>query len=205
MNERVQVDSPDTKARLVDGALAVLQKRGLAGATSREIAAASGVNLAGITYHFGSKDRLLAEALITAIRRWLAPALEVLEADTDPVTRMIGAVAALQASFDRARDLLPVYVEALAQTPRNASLRKAVAKLYAELRRFLATQIEELRSIGFLPDWVDPEQMAMLLIATADGLALHAAVEPDAVDHRAVAPQVIQMLLSARSGGSPAG
>ena len=57
--------------------------------------------------------------------------------------------------------------------------------------------------MGFLPEWVVPEQMAMLLIATADGLALHAAVEPDAVDPGAVAPQVIQMLLSARSGEAP--
>jgi AcrR family transcriptional regulator len=200
MTESVSSDpAPDTKARLLDGALAVLATRGLAGTTSREIAAASGVNLAGITYHFGSKDRLIMEALMTTIRRWLAPALEVLKQNTDPVSRMVGAVDALQTSFDRARDLLPLYVEALAQAAREPRLRRAVTELYAELRTFLTTQIRELRSTGFLPQWVDPEQMALLLVASADGLALHAAVEPAAVDHRAVAPQVIQMLLSARA------
>jgi AcrR family transcriptional regulator len=204
MNESASRSSAvaGTKARLLAGALAVLARQGLAGTTSREIAAASGVNLAGITYHFGSKDRLIVEALMSAIRRWLAPVLDILKTEADPVTRMVGAIEALQASFERARGLLPLYVEALAQAPRNPELGKEVAKLYAELRRFLASQIADLRATHFLPVWVDPEHMAMLLVATADGLALHAAVEPKSVDHRAVAQQVIQMLLSARSGPS---
>ncbi len=181
----------------------MLAKRGLASTTSREIAAASGVNLAGITYHFGSKDRLIVEALLSAIRQWLAPALDILKGEADPVTRMIGAVEALQTSFERARGLLPLYVEALAQASRNAQLQKAVAFLYAELRGFLAAEIEDLRSTGFLPGWIEPAHMAMLLVAAADGLAVHAAIEPDAVDHQAVAPQVIQMLLSARAAEPP--
>jgi AcrR family transcriptional regulator len=176
-----------------------LKKRGLAATTSREIARVSGVNLGGITYHFGSKDELVAEALLEAIRGWLEPALRVLRGDADPVTRMVGAVQALQTSFDQAGDLLPVYLEALVHAPRRQALRRAVTELFDQLRDFLRAEIEGLTRTGFLPAWVDPESMAALLIASADGLALHAALDPKALDAGAVAGQVIQLLLSARS------
>jgi AcrR family transcriptional regulator len=186
-----------TRRRLVDGALAVLAERGLHGTTSREIARASGVNLAGITYHYGSKDELVAQALLRAIRGWVKPAMVILRQDVHPALRMIGAVQALQESFERARDLLPVYLEALVQAPRTDSLRRGVEELFAELRGFLAGQIAELKTMGFLPAWIEPEAMATLLVATGDGLALHAALEPGAVDHQAVAGQAMQLLLSA--------
>jgi hypothetical protein len=41
--------------------------------------------------------------------------------------------------------------------------------------------------------------MAALLLALADGIALHAALDPDAIDHQAIAVQVAQLLLAARS------
>ena len=188
-----------TREQLVQGALRVLRERGLAGASSREIARASGVNLAGITYHFGSKDALLAEALLEAIRGRLAPAMDALRQDAPPPLRMMAAVQALQAAFEDARDLLPVYLEALVHAPRADTLRESVQELFAELRGFLADQIVELKATGFLPAWVEPEAMATLLVATGDGIALHAAVEPNAIDHRAVAAQAVELLLSARS------
>jgi phospholipase/lecithinase/hemolysin len=95
--------------------------------------------------------------------------------------------------------LLPVYLEALVHAPRREALRRAVSDLLEQVQTFLRTQIDELVGTDFLPQWVDPESMAALLIASADGLALHAALDPKAVDQGAVAGQVIQLLLAARS------
>jgi AcrR family transcriptional regulator len=206
MNDRsksgsvVAATAADTRRRLLDGTLLCLRERGLAGTTSREIARASGVNLGGITYHFGSKDELVAEALLEAIRDWLDPALRILRSDADPVSRMTGAVQALQASFEEARELLPVYLEALVHAPRTEVLRVAVTELFDQLRGFLAAQIGELVHAGFLPGWVDPMSMASLIIASADGLAVHAALNPGTVQRDAIAGQVVQLLLAARSG-----
>lgn len=192
---------------MIEGTIRSLSGKGLARTTSREIARESGVNLAGITYHFGSKDELVSRALLSAIRSWIEPALEALRREANPVVRMIGAVQALQASFENARDLLPAYLEALVQAPRQDSLRVGVQELLSELRTFLTSQIDELRATGFLPDWMDPPAMATLLLATADGLALHAALDPASVDHRAVAAQAMQLLLgvSSESHASDAG
>jgi AcrR family transcriptional regulator len=188
-----------TRDRLIDGTLATLKANGLAGTTSRAIAAASGVNLGGITYHFGSKDELLAQTLLRAIRSWIQPALDALQRDAPATVRMVEAVGALLDAFERARDLLPVYLEALVNAPRNDTLRRGVDELLGELRRFLGEQIAELKATGFLPSWVDPAAMASLLLATGDGLALHAGMDPGSVDQRAIAGQAVQVLLAVSS------
>jgi AcrR family transcriptional regulator len=192
-----------TRERLIQATLELLAKGGLPAATSRAITAKSEANLQAITYHFGSKDELVAEALLRAFRTWIEPARTVLRSDQDPVTKMVGAVQALQASFERARPILPVYLEALVQAPKKQRLRNGVRKLLRELHTLLVEQIAELRNTGFLPAWIEPDAMATLLLSTADGLALHAALDPKAVDHHAAAAQVTQLLLAARAAPTP--
>ncbi|MDP9341971.1 MAG: TetR/AcrR family transcriptional regulator [Actinomycetota bacterium] len=189
--------SAETRARLIEATLRVLGERGRHGTSSRAIATESGVNLAGITYHFGSKDELIAQALIEAVRGWLAPALVALRADADPASRMVRAVQALQDSLTRAGDLLPVYLEALVHAPRSDTLRRGIDGLLRELRDYLAGEIRTLQSTGFLPAWIDPDPMALLIVATGDGLALHTALDPESVHPQAVAGQTIQLLLAA--------
>ena len=60
-------------------------------------------------------------------------------------------------------------------------------------------QITELRATGFLSAWIEPDAMATLLLCTADGIALHATLDPKAVDHEAIAGQIVQLLLAART------
>ncbi|KAA8885404.1 TetR/AcrR family transcriptional regulator [Nocardia colli] len=48
---------------LLAGARKAVLERGLAKTTARDIAGAAGVSLAAIGYHFGSKDRLITEAI----------------------------------------------------------------------------------------------------------------------------------------------
>jgi AcrR family transcriptional regulator len=157
------------------------------------------VNLAAITYHFGSKDKLVARALLHAVRQWLEPAKRALSADGDPAAKALEAIALLQRSFGEARDLLPAYFEALVRAPRDDVLRRGIHKLLGELRALLRDQIQDQKDDGLLPDWVEPDPMAALLLALADGIALHAALDPDAIDHQAIAVQVAQLLLAARS------
>lgn len=190
-----------TEARLLAGVMECLRRYGLRGTTSRAIAAASGANLGAITYHFGSKDQLVAQALLRTVRGWLAPALEILRRDMDPAERLAAAVGELQRTFVEARETLPIYLEALVAAPRNDTLRAGVEELFAEVRSFLSNQLREQRDSGQLPAWVDPEAMAMLFVATADGIGLHAALEPDAVTPDSLAGQAVQLLLAARGTG----
>ena len=55
---------------LIAGAKRCLVEKGYAHTTARDIAAASGVSLAAIGYHFGSKDALMNQAVYESIGDW---------------------------------------------------------------------------------------------------------------------------------------
>ncbi len=55
---------------LLAGAKRCLREKGYSRTTARDIATASGVSLAAIGYHFGSKDALMNQALFEAIGEW---------------------------------------------------------------------------------------------------------------------------------------
>ncbi len=175
-----------------------MRHRGLARTTSREITAEADANLAAITYHFGSKDELVAEALLDGLRSWLQPGLDALAEAEDPATGMLQAVQVLLAAYEEHRGEAAVHLEALVQAPRLAALGAGVQDLWAELRTRLADQITELRDGGVLPEWVDPEPMAALLVAVATGVVLQATVDPEGPAVDQMATQFSGLLLSAR-------
>ncbi len=187
-----------TEAHLIEGTLDCLRRLGLRGTTSRAIAAASGANLGAITYHFGSKDELLAQALLRTIRSWIEPALAVLRQDMDPALRLMAAIDQLRTTFGQAREMLPVYLEALLAASRSETLQRGVQEIMTEVRTFLSAQLVEQKDAGYLPGWVDPDSMAALLVATADGLGLHAVLDPESVDIDQVGSQAVQLLLASR-------
>jgi AcrR family transcriptional regulator len=191
--------SPSTHDRLLEAARACVREKGLANTTSRAITSRAGANLAAITYHFGSKDRLVAEALLSTIRARLRPALNVLRReDIEPPARVLTTVAALQSAFLEAADDAPAYLEALVQARHLPALEAGVRELFSELRGFFAAQITDQRDQGELPSWVDPPAMATLILAAANGIVLQAALDDGAPDFVAVGGQFVQLLLAAR-------
>jgi AcrR family transcriptional regulator len=116
MSERQEA----TRERLLSATLDVLGSHGVAQTTSREIATAAGVNLQAITYHFGSKDELVGQALVHAVRTWIEPARAALTGIAgDPLSGLLGTVSALQQALEQAHEHFPTYIEALATAARN--------------------------------------------------------------------------------------
>jgi AcrR family transcriptional regulator len=71
---------PDTRTRLLDGALETLRTKGIAGASARSIAATAGVNQALVFYHFGSVHELLSAACAEASKERVASYAEEFDA-----------------------------------------------------------------------------------------------------------------------------
>lgn len=195
-----------TRERLLAAALDVVATSGVAGATSRQIAAAAGTNLQAITYHFGSKDDLVAQALVGAVRAWVEPARAALQglAD-DPAGHLVRAVWELRDTLAQVLPRVPAYLEALAQVPRSEPFRVEIRGLMAGLRDELAAALRQLQEAGVLAPWVEPEAMASLVLAAADGAAIHLTLDPDGVDVDAVLGQVVPLLLSASTLGPTLG
>lgn len=114
-----------TREDLLAAAKQCLAELGYARTTVREIVAASGSNLAAINYHFGTRDKLLNQAMIEssaeAVQR-IAAALPQDGLDT-PATRLEVFWRELIASFTEDRPLWSANIEGIAQalhSPRYA-------------------------------------------------------------------------------------
>jgi AcrR family transcriptional regulator len=199
---RAAPGSSGTRQQLIEAARRCVRDKGLAGTTSREITAAAGANLAAITYHFGSKDDLLAEALFAEIDRRVAPALALLDPAGDPATGMLDAVRELLAEFERSRRDTVVYLEALLRATRDARYRRRALRLYRAIGRRLEQLIARLQGDGVVPAWVDPPAMAALVLAAANGIALQTSLDPSGPGHRALADQFALLLLAASAGST---
>jgi AcrR family transcriptional regulator len=189
----------DTRQRLLEAAWGCIRDDGLDGATSRSITSAANANLGAITYHFGSKEALLAEAVVAAIGRLIAPAMQALtETDLDPASRLLAVIAYLQASYRGAADDAPAYLEVLIQSRRAPLLRERLGEMLGELRAALAALMAEYKSLGLLPEWVETEPMAALLLAVAQGVVLQTVVDGAGPGAGAMASQFSELLLAAR-------
>lgn len=193
----------DTRQRLLQATRNCLAHGGLAATTSRDIAGAADANLASITYYFGSKDELVAAALLEGLREWLAPAIEVLAAAGEPAQRTVHAIQTLTTTFADHRADAPLYLEALLHAHRMEPLQRGLLGLWDDLRRLLADQMREMKGAAMLPGWVEPEAMASLLIAVANGLVLQVTVDPGGPELHAMAGQFGALLLAGRESDGP--
>jgi AcrR family transcriptional regulator len=166
---------------LIEGAIECLHTKGYARTSARDIAAASSAGLASIGYHFGSKDALLAKALLRSFGEWVRRVGVITQEveDAAPLERIATAGVAARESFEEQRPLLLAFVEAMAQAPRSDELREQMATLYREGRQAIAGVVraslgDEAERLG-----AEIEVVASFMIAVVDGLALQWLLDPD--------------------------
>jgi AcrR family transcriptional regulator len=189
----------DTRAQLLEAARVCVRQRGLAGATSRQITHAAGANLAAITYHFGSKDTLIAEALFGELQQFVQPALDALAGPGSPADLMLGVVQQLLQQFERSKDDALVYLDALLMAARHPDTQQRALDMYSAIGGQLAGVIADLIGQGLIPGWVVPEAMSSLIVAVANGIVLQTQLDPTGPDHVAMATQFAGLLLASGS------
>lgn len=184
------------RERLLAAAGTLIAQEGTAAATSRAISARAGENLAAITYYFGSKDELVSEALIRQARTLIEPVVTELTSDRPQLEKLARAVDMLTTLFGDHRDQLAGYLSCLAQSAHQARLGAAVRGLSRELRRWLAEEMRSQQSRGLVPEWVQPEAMAALIVALVNGVVAGAVVDPEQSDPRAIGQQFAGLLVA---------
>ena len=156
---------------LLAGAKECLVEKGYARTTARDIASASGVSLAAIGYHFGSKEALLGEALQQALAEWGDELDGLLAGSTDFVTAWTKVVE----SFDRSRPLWAIQFELLAHLERHPELRESFAEANKRARLGLA---ELLRGSHAAGDRADAARLGAFYQVLLAGLAAVDLAEP---------------------------
>ena len=169
---------PSHREQLLEGALLCLQTKGYARTTARDIASASGANLASIGYHFGSKENLMNEAVALTCEEWTQAIGEATFAgpDVPPLERVARSWQAMIGSFEARRHELVAFVEAMAQAERSEELRARMAQLYRDLRDAVGDMVRT--SLGD-DAGDDARVVASYLIAVCDGLVLQWLLDPE--------------------------
>ena len=191
-------DAP-TRGKLIEATQRLLSSGGADALTSRAIAAAADVNLASITYYFGSKEELVTESMIATARDLLAPVVATLSSDGEPTTKMLESMVVMNRILNEHRDDLAAYVHAVAASPTNVSIAAALQALHRDMAQLVAEQIYVQRSAGQLPPWVSPHAMAQLILAVVHGTLVASVVDPAHTDETEIGTQFAQLLLQART------
>lgn len=166
---------------LLAGAQRCLYEKGYARTTARDIAAASGVSLAAIGYHFGSVEALLNAAMMQAIDEWGQQLQRALAADADryaamePLERFAAIWTRILDTFEAQRSLWMATVEVAAQAEHSPELRAFLADALQQGRLGLA---ELFQGIDPVTDEHTAWMVGSLYQALMSGVVIQWLVDP---------------------------
>jgi AcrR family transcriptional regulator len=194
------------REQLLTAARRLLEERGYARITARDLVAASDTNLASIGYHFGSKAALLNEAIEAAFADWSEQLADFAMSDPDatPLERAGATWAASLAQLPGRKAILQAYIESLAQALRVPELRAQLAGHYARARAMVAELVA--RSLAGSGDGAALDErgcraVASLVIAACDGLAMQWMLDPGGAPDAAELVTGLQAILAASLPG----
>jgi AcrR family transcriptional regulator len=166
-----------TRQRLLAAAAELIAELGWGRVTTRAVAARAGLPHGAVSYHFRGKQELLTEAALRTVER----AFSIAELEAQETMADLMAVASARLGDREAIDpvLSAVLLEAMRESARDPVLRERTAGLEREYRRLLAERVRAEQQHGTVSAGAPPSALATLLAAAADGLLLHALLDPD--------------------------
>lgn len=183
------------REEILTTALEVIAREGFRGASVKELADAVGLSQAGLLHYFGSKEELFAEIL----RK---------RDEVDSVA--YGEIG--DTSDISVEDLQRGYVQVVRHNADVTGLVQLFARLSVDaaepghpahdffvergrtLRAMFAESIARAQADGSVPDSVDPDTLARLFQAVADGLQVQWLLEPD-IDMAATVEALFQLVI----------
>jgi AcrR family transcriptional regulator len=165
--------------RIVDAMRESVAARGAAGSTFDHVAREAGVSRGLLHYYFGTKERLLVEV----VRRDSEIRLAALAASLGDARTADDFIDALVRSLEQLIGRDPGFVvlmhELFTLSRRNEEIAGELATLARVARTDIAASLEAKQAEGVVRLGDDPDAVAGVLLALADGLALRFLIEPE--------------------------
>jgi len=195
-----RMSAPSRRAAIVDAALDVMLRKGIAATTVRDVAERMGSSSGLIHHYFASMDDLLAAAFDTAAGQDLEATREAMAAQPAAVERL----RVFFATYARAEQdwAFQLWLDAWAEAARRPALQDTSRRLNVAWQQLLATCIRDGVAAGGLR-CTDPDGAAWRILSLLDGLALQAIAHRVPIDRQ----QVISWSTAHAEGelGLPAG
>src|SRR5688572_15267084 len=125
---------------LIEGTLRFVERLPPERITARAIAEESGANVASIVYHFGSKDELVTEAVVSGLDRWLeeiAADLALL-ADEPAQNRIRASLSVVERTRSGRAGLARTFLAAMARAEHDSRVRELLTDGFSRTRPNLA-------------------------------------------------------------------
>jgi len=191
-------------------ALDVIAREGYRGASVKELADAVGLSQAGLLHYFDSKEELFTEILrkrdeLDSIGQGLSGDIEhglTADDDIDLAAVRAGYLGVVRHNAD-----VPGLVHLFARLSVDAADPEHPAHDYfvqrgTGLRHFIATAIAAGQASGDIDDRIDPDVLARLFQAVADGMQLQWMLEPD-VDMTTAVGALFELITPRPAGDAP--
>lgn len=165
--------------RIVEAMRRSVARRGTAGSTFDHVAREAGVSRGLLHYYFGTKEQLLLEA----VRHDCELRMELLErqlAGARTAEDFIGLMAQnLQETVREDPDFVTLMFELFTLARRNEDIAVEYAKLMRRTRGQVAEMLTIAQREGVVRLHAEPDAVAEILFALADGFALRMLTEPE--------------------------
>jgi AcrR family transcriptional regulator len=171
-----------TEEAILQATLRLLATRGIHGMSLDLLADEVGISKSSILWHFGSKEELLlrvAERVLDEVARGPARemlALPTLTARADAAWRFFGET--LRNRPELRRLVLWLIFECVEERP---EMRTRLQQLYRRSREMFEAGLREV-----VPDAAQRRRLAIITLATFDGIFLQWLLDPDAIDVEAL-------------------
>lgn len=205
-----------TRERLVAAATEVAARRGFAGATVDEIAETAGYTVGALYSQFGSKDKLILEAMHHHIAQRVTEAGAIMDAGSiDDEDNRVALGKLLAGSVDDNLVFGPLFwAELWLHAARNPELADLVASearvvdeviergIHARRASAEAAGVDTLPAAGEGPEEITDEALATVISSLYRGLAQRRRIDPDAVPDDLVG-QALRLLVAGRRALRP--
>lgn len=193
-----QERSSITHARIVEAAVAIIEREGEAAVTVAGVLAMTGLSRGAVYHHFADRDVLVRAAQFERLARQPGGDIAALRAavrDSRDRDEFIGTVALITAGLcepDRVA-VRTVRASAIVTAVQHADARPSVTALESGIAGELTEVVREGQDRGFITEAVDAAAIAVVIESVAFGLLIATCIEP--LPDRAALADAIRLAL----------
>lgn len=180
----------ERRQAIVDAALTVALRKGLAATTVRDVAAQMGTSSGLIHHYFESMDEVLAAAFEQAAAADLAVTTAAMESCIDPIDKLVAYLV----SYTRVDQdwAFQVWLDAWAEASRRPAVQRASVNLNVAWQQLLVKTIESGIEQGVMV-CPEPEAAAWRILSLQDGLSLQVVAHGTILDRITVRDWVARL------------
>lgn len=164
--------STERREALLASVVHVIAQRGIDGTRYQDVAEEAGVSIGTLQHYFGTRRAMILDAIAHSVAIGGAAIVDRIDGVEDPRERLRTVIAWATDGLEGREDEWKVWLEGLAAATRDPEIERTVVASYATWQSPIARAIADGAALGHYRPVGDPEEVAAIILAAIDGVAL---------------------------------